>query len=65
MEEDADEHISSCERCIKRKSPDPPKAPMVPILASEPMKLLAIDFLSLEKRKGGFEHVLVVTDSFT
>ena len=34
---------------------------MVPILAKEPMELLAIDFLSSEKGKGGFEHVLVVT----
>ncbi len=65
MEKDVDRHIASCERCIKRKSPDPPMAPMVPILAREPMELLAIDFLSLEKGKGGFEHVLVVTDSFT
>ena len=31
----------------------------------EPMELLAIDFLSLEKRTGGFENILVVTDSFT
>ena len=29
------------------------------------MKLLAIDFLSLEKGKGGFENILDVTDSFT
>lgn len=29
------------------------------------MELLAIDFLSPEKGKGGYEHVLVVTDSFT
>lgn len=65
MEKDVDRHIASCERCIKRKSPDPPRAPMVPILAREPMELLAIDFLSLEKGKGGFEHVFVVTDSFT
>ena len=60
-----DRHIASCDRRIKRKSPDPPRAPMVPILAREPIELLAIDFLSLEKGKGGFEHVLVVTDSFT
>ena len=65
MEKDVEKHIASCDRCIKRKSPDPPRAPMVPILAGEPMELLAIDFLSLEKGKGGFEHVLVVTDSFT
>ena len=65
MARDVDTHIRNCERCIKRKAPDPPKAPMVPIIASEPMELLAIDFLSLEKGKGGCEHVLVVTDSFT
>ena len=65
MKNDVDTHIASCERCIKRKSPDPPKAPMVPIFASEPMKLLAIDFHSLEKGKGGSEHVLAVTDNFT
>jgi transposase InsO family protein len=29
------------------------------------MELLAIDFLSIEKGKGGCEDVLVVTDSFT
>ena len=37
---------------------------MLPILVREPMKLLAIDFLSLEKGKGGFKNMLVVTDSF-
>lgn len=38
---------------------------MVPITTSELMELLAIDFLSLEKGKGGCDHVLVVTNSFT
>ena len=65
MAQDVDTHIRNCERCIKRKAPDPPKAPMVPILASEPRELLAIDVLSLEKGKGGHEHILVMTDSFT
>ena len=38
---------------------------MVSISTTEPMELLAIDFLSLERGKGGFENILVVTDSFT
>ena len=38
---------------------------MKSFIAKEPMELLAIDFLSLEKGKGGFENILVVTDSFT
>lgn len=40
------------------------RAPLVPILATEPMELIAIDFLSIEKGKKGYENVLVVTDSF-
>ena len=63
MAKDVEAHITNCERCVKRKSSDPPKASMVPIV-SELRELLAIDFLLLEKGKGGYEHVLVVTDSF-
>ena len=29
------------------------------------MELLAMDFLSIERGKGGYENILVVTDSFT
>ena len=35
-----------CGRCIRRKAPDPPRAPMKSFIAKEPMELLAIDFLS-------------------
>ena len=58
-------YIKNCDRCIKAKSPDPPRSPLVPIVATKPMELLAIDYLTLERGKGGFENVLVITDSFT
>ena len=38
---------------------------MKSFIAKQPMELPAIDFLSLEKGKGRFENILVVTDSFT
>ncbi|EDO46427.1 predicted protein [Nematostella vectensis] len=38
---------------------------MVPMIATAPIELISIDFMSLEKGKGGYEHVLVATDSFT
>ena len=60
-----EKYVAHCGRCIRRKAPDPPRAPMKSFIAKEPMELLAIDFLSLEKGKGGFENILVVTDSFT
>ena len=65
MTRDIDWYVSWCERCIRRKAPDPTRAPMIPIKTTEPLELLAMDFLQLEKGKGGFENVLVVTDSFT
>ena len=58
-------YVDHCGRCIRRKAPDPPRAPMKSFIAKEPMELLAMDFLSLEKGKGGFENILVVTDSLT
>ena len=64
MAKDIKVHISRCESCIKRKASSS-KAPMVPISTTEPLELLAIDFPTLEKGKGGFENILVVTDSFT
>ena len=60
-----EKYVAHCGRCIRCKAPDPPRALMKSFIAKEPMELLAIDFLSLEKGKGGFENILVVTDSFT
>ena len=36
-----------------------------PIVTTSPLELIAIDFLHLEKRSGGYEYILVVMDHFT
>ena len=55
MTADIEGYIRDCQRCIMPKAADPPRAPLVPIIATEPLELLAIDFLSLEKGKGGMK----------
>lgn len=52
-----------CERCCLRKTPTTGvRAPLVSIHSSAPMELVCVDFLTLEKSKGGIENVLIVTD---
>lgn len=51
-----EKYVAHCERCIRRKAPDPPRAPMKSFIAKEPMELLAAYFLLLEKGKGRFEN---------
>ena len=65
LENDVEEKIKNCGRCIRRKTLVKPSAELVNITSSQPMELLCIDFLSLERSKGGHEHILVVTDHFT
>ena len=50
--------------CIKRKTIPGPSAQLVNITSSQPMELVCIDFLSLERSKGGFENIPVITDHF-
>jgi transposase InsO family protein len=59
-----EQKVRSCERCIKRKT-QPSTASLVSISSTSPMEIICIDYLSLERSKGGFEHILVVTDHFT
>ena len=65
MSTDIEKYVSRCQRCFVRKTLDPPPAPMHSIQASEPMELLAMDFLTLEEGRNGMSNILVVTDSFT
>ena len=58
------DYVKNCRVCIKRKAKGQ-KAPLKPILVSQPMELVHIDFLQIEPCKGKIEDVLVVTDHFT
>ena len=64
MQEEATQHVLKCSRCLRRKSP-PQVAPLQPILVTQPLELVHMDYLSLEPSKGNIENVLVITDHFT
>ena len=58
--------VKKCIRCIKQKTVPKLSAELVNIVSSQPMELVSIDFfLSLERSKGGYENILVITDYFS
>ena len=65
LEADVQHKIKTCVRCIQRKTVPKPSAELVNISTTQPMELVCIDFLSLERSKGGCENILVITDHFT
>lgn len=53
-----------CERRCLRKDPySRPQGPLVSIHRNAPMELVCIDFLTLEKSKGGIENGLLLRTS--
>ena len=64
MQEEATQHVLKCSRCLRRKTP-PQVAPLQPILVTQRLELVHMDYLSLEPSKGNIENVLVITDHFT
>ena len=60
------DHVRNCFRCVASKPPIPTvRTPMRHLLAFRPMERVAIDFLKLDRGRGGFEDVLIMTDAFT
>ena len=64
MHVEATQDIVKCPRCLKRKSA-PQVVPLQPILVSQPLELVHLDYLTLEPSEGNIENVLVITDHFT
>ena len=57
--------ISKYYRCTSAKAPSLPHcAPLENIITSQPMEMVALDFLVLEDGRGGIANVLVITDHF-
>ena len=65
MNQDIKNRVQMCGRCIRRKTAPTRATELVSITSTAPMELVCIDFLSLEKSKGGQENILVITDHFS
>ena len=66
MATDITNYIQKRCRCIANKKPNvKERAPLVPMIAQYPFEMVAIDYMKLDKCKGGFEYAMVVTDHFT
>lgn len=53
--------------CLKRKRKPSreTRAPLKNIVTTQPFELVSVDFLYLDKCKGGYEYILVTVDNLT
>ena len=65
-EKDITHYIRKKCKCVKEKNPNKQQtAPLQSIITHEPFELVTIDFLHLNRSKGGYEYLLVVVDHFS
>ena len=65
---DVEKHIKSCPRCLRFKT-QLEKAELNPVIATRPLELVHIDYLTIEaptnSKSGKDVNVLIITDHFT
>lgn len=65
MSGEVETKVKTCNRCIRRKTMPEKAAPLVNIVASRPLELVCMDFLSVEPDSSNTKDILVITDHFT
>lgn len=66
MRQEMEHHVTQICHCMKRKKPNRiTRTPIQSIETSAPFEMVSIDYLHLDKCKGGEEYILVVVDHFT
>ena len=65
MAADVEAKVRQCDRCVKQHAPTDVRALLVNFRTSKPLELVCMDYLTLEQSKGGYQHILVITDHFT
>ena len=63
MAKQVEDMVRKCSCCVCRKAKTT-VAPLTPIVTSQPLELVCLDFLLVEP-SSGYEHILVITDHFT
>ena len=66
MQSDIEHYVTKACTCLKQKKPcHETRAPLTNIVTTQPFELVCIDFLHLDRCKGGYEYILVIVDHFT
>lgn len=66
MQKNIEHYIRKQCRCLIAKKPViPERAPLVPIKSTYPLEMVSIDYMQLDRAKGGYEYALVCIDHFT
>lgn len=66
MQREIMHYVTQSCNCLKQKKPcRETKTSLTSIVTTQPFELISIDFLHLDKCKGGYEYILVIVDHYT